>query len=64
MAVELWKQVEKWVRQKISPNVKFSDLPQIFGQQSGEPIINTVTMNTKMVIYNNQKIGKNITLLR
>ena len=51
--VTLWKQVDKWYRENISTDIKFSDIEKIFGQQSNDFLTNKDILNTKLVIYKN-----------
>ena len=57
-SVEIWIQVEKWLKSKISPSFKLPDIEKIFGYQTKNEIIDKVILNTKLTIYNNRKDGK------
>ena len=60
--VELWKQIEKWLRKSLREKVKLDDIDKIFGKNSGKGIINKTILFTKIAIFNNRKTGRNHSL--
>ena len=58
----LWSQVENWTKSKISTSKKFTDADEIFVYQTIKEIVDKIISNTKIVIYNNRKTDKYITL--
>ena len=55
---ELWSQVEQWLKLVFSPHIKLTDIDKIFGYQMENEFIDKVILNTKLIIYNNNKDGK------
>ena len=57
--MNIWTEVEKWTKSKISPSIKFTVIDKIFVYQSNKEIVDKIILNTKLVIYSNRKEGKN-----
>ena len=45
--IQLWNNVEKWVRNDIQPHYKMSDWDKVFGNPKSSFIINVFILNTK-----------------
>ena len=56
--IQLWSNVEKWVRKDIQPHYKMCDWDKVFGNPKSSFIINAIISNTKKVIYMNRVTGK------
>ena len=62
-SIDIWVKVEQWLRQKICPSLKLSDIDKIFGYQTKNHVINKIILFTKVTIFNNRKDGKNTSLI-
>ena len=62
-SIDIWVKVEQWLRQKICPSLKLSDIDKIFGYQTKNHVINKIILFTKVTIFNNRKDGKNTRLI-
>ena len=56
--IQVWGNVETWVRKYIKPYYKMSDWDTVFGNPKSSFIINAIIFNTKKVIYMNRQTGK------
>ena len=56
--INLWKQVEFWVKTVTSNSLKLTDFDKIFGFQQRDKTINRIILITKIVIYKNRISGK------
>ena len=45
--IQLWSNVEKWVRKGIQPHYKTCDWDEMFGNHKSSFIINAIILNTK-----------------
>ena len=56
--IDLWKQVEFWVKVVTSKTLKLTDFDKIFGFQQRDTTIDRIILITKIVIYKNSISGK------
>ena len=56
--IQLWSNVEKWVRKDIQSHYKMCDWDKVFGNPKSSFIIKVTIFNTKKRIYMNRQIGK------
>ena len=56
--INLWKQVEFWVKTVTSNSLKLTDFDKIFDFQQKDKTINKIILITKIVIYKNRISGK------
>ena len=56
--VELWSQIENWIKGKTKKSIKLSHLDKIFGRCTKDELTEKIILNAKVVIFNNRKIGK------
>ena len=54
----LWNQIECWCKDITNKRIKINEIEKIFGINPPDKIIDKVIMCTKLVIYNNRKVGK------
>ena len=59
---DLWKQIEKWLRNILNEKVKLDDIDIIFVKNKGKEIVNKTILFTKIAIFNNRKTGRNHSL--
>ena len=57
--IQLWSNVEKWVRKDIQRHYKMCDWDKVFGKPKSSFIINAVILTAK-VLYMNKQTGKEI----
>ena len=46
-SIQLWSNIEKWVRKDIQPHYKMCDWDKVFGNPKSSFIINAIILNTK-----------------
>ena len=56
--IDLWKQVEFWVKVVTSKTLKLTDFDKTFGFQQRDTTIDRIILITKIVIYKNSISGK------
>ena len=55
---KLWRNIEKWIKDKSQNTVKLSHIDKIFGRQNAEELIDKIILCAKVTIFNNRKTGK------